>query len=307
MISMRTNLSALNANRQLRGVMQMQSTAMERLASGRRLNRAADAPADMAIANRMRSQALGMAQASRNAQDGIGFLRNLEGAFGAASGPDGEAGRGVLGALEEIGRLLVQAGDGPGTGGTLLTAEQRTQITHSINQQLQIIAHSLGDLQLGGQPAFGGTTPTYTPDPGGDPGNWSGDFDFTTGRTPWIQTGANTGNGFRIGLETLNLGSLQDIDIDDLSASMGLLDDARAAVTGAMITIGTQENRLSNVIENLDIQYANITAAESRIMDADVAMETLNLMNAQVRQQAIMFMFAQANSGQETLLRLLGF
>jgi flagellin len=136
----------------------------------------------------------------------------------------------------------------------------------------------------------------------------------------WFQVGANANQGVslqiaRIGTDELEIGNgagRPTIDVERVSgeaiqaAYIDLLDRALSTVTTERSKLGAMQNRLEYTIENLDIASENLSAANSRIRDADMAKEMMRLTQANVLQQAATAMLAQANQAPQSVLQLLG-
>ena len=274
-----TNISSLNAQRNLSASQNSLSTSMQRLSSGLRVNSAKDDAAGLAIAERMNAQVRGMNVAMRNANDGISLAQTAEGALGKIGDN-----------LQRMRELAVQsANDTNGTDDRLALDNEFKQLAA---ENLRVIANT----KFNGQELLTGV------------GGTSGSFVF--------QVGANTSVDNQITIATSDIATAMTAATQGPTASLGTtsgaaltaidaLDTALDEVNSARSTFGAAQNRFDAVISNLQVSAENQASARSRIMDADFAVETANLSRAQILQQAGTAMVAQANQLPQTVLKLL--
>ncbi len=270
--SIRNNVDALFTERALGGTQSELSTVMERLSSGYRINKAADDAAGLAISEKLRSQIRGLTQAARNAQDGISVVQTAESALG-------ETGN----LLQRLRELAVQ-----GSNDTL-TSSDRSNIQMEINQLLQEIDR------------FSGTTEFNTHK------LLSGSF---ASSAISLQVGANQNQiiAFTITTATATSLGVSGIAVStqaSANAAIASLDAAISIVSSERAKLGAVQNRLERTISNLNSQAENLTASESRIRDADVAKEAINLTRLQILQQAGVAAQSQANASPQAVLSLL--
>ena len=280
-----TNLVSLNAQRNLSMSQMSLSTAMQRLSSGMRVNSAKDDAAGLSIAERMQSQVRGMNVAMRNANDGISLSQVSEGALGK-----------VGDLFQRMRELAVQSANG-----TNSTAD-RVSLNGEFVQLAQEATRTLGGTQFNGQNILASTT-NSTFQIGANAStdidqitvaafNWTSKTDLTSVLGNTVITGTSTP-------------STQITDITTAQGAIASLDNAINAVNSQRSTFGAIQNRFDNVVATLMVQSENQTAARSRIMDADYAMETANLSRSQILQQAGNAMVAQANQLPQQVLSLL--
>lgn len=270
-----TNMSSLVSQKNLTTSRNALGTAMERLSSGMRINSAKDDAAGQAIANRMNSQIKGMGQAQRNANDGISMIQTTEGALNQINNN-----------LQRVRELAVQAASD--TNDTADRESIQTEITERINE-IDRVAKSAS---FNGIKLADGTNASLQ-----------------------IQIGANTDAEDSI---TINLtdATTAGLAVDGLTA--GAVTDATAAyatidaVDAALKTVDTARsglgatlNRFDSVISNLKNSETNLSAARSRIEDADYAKEVAEMTRAQILQQAGTSVLAQANQIPQGVLSLL--
>ncbi|MFW9606790.1 MAG: flagellin [Pseudomonas sp.] len=270
-----TNMSSLVSQKNLSHSRNALGTAMERLSSGMRINSAKDDAAGQAIANRMNSQIKGMAQAQRNANDGISMIQTTEGALNQINNN-----------LQRVRELAVQAASD--TNDVADRESIQTEITERINE-IDRVAKSAS---FNGIKLADGTNTSLK-----------------------IQIGANTEAEDSI---TINLtdGTTAGLSVDDLVAgavsdsvkayaTIDAVDDALKTVDTARSGLGATLNRFDSVISNLQNSETNLSAARSRIEDADYAKEVAEMTRAQILQQAGTSVLAQANQIPQGVLSLL--
>lgn len=274
------NLMAMNAYRMYNKAIKAQSLAMERLATGLRINRAADDPAGLAISEKMRAQIRGLNQASKNAQNGISMIQTAEGALNETHA-----------ILQRIRELTVQAANDTNTD------SERKAIQQEIDELTKEITRIGGDTEFNTMRLLDGSKPSYN-----------------------IQIGANAGQTMTIEMSDMRAAALGltgsgsgfttngTIDVSSheaASASIAVVDEAIRRVSSQRSSLGAYANRLEHTISNLENTAENLTAAESRIRDADMAKEMMEYTKQTILAQVAMAMIAQANKQQSMILKLL--
>jgi flagellin len=261
------NIEALNATRNLQATTSKLSRSMERLSSGYRINKAADDAAGLGISESMRSQIRGLAQAQRNIQDGVSMVQTAEGNLDE-----------VHSMLQRVRELAVQYKNGS------LDPTARTWIQNEVNQLASEIT------RIGAQAQFAGVSL------------------LTGGVTVSFQVGANDGE--QVSIKLLDLATAVGTSYAALSATgtsdISEIDAAITQVSAARGEMGAVQNRLEHTLSVSAAYQENLTAAESRIRDVDMAEEMVNLTKTQIMQQAGMAMLAQANQSPQSVLKLLG-
>ena len=267
-----TNVASINAQRNLVNTTVQLNRSLERLSSGLRINRAADDAAGLAISERFRADIRGLAQAQRNANDGVSLLQVAEGALNETSGN-----------LIRLRELAVQSANGT------LGAGERAVLDGEFQALLNEITRVAEVSEFNGTFVLNGA---------------GGSVQFQVGINATANdritvTGVNaTSTG--IGIAALNIASL-----GGASAALPLLDSAINQITTLRSQFGTAQNRLESTIRSLSVSVENTSAAESRIRDVDVASETAALTRFQVLQQAGIAVLAQANVSSQSALALL--
>ncbi len=279
-----TNIASLNAQRNLNASQTTLMTSMQRLSSGLRVNSAKDDAAGLAIAERMNAQVRGMNVAVRNANDGISLAQTAEGALGK-----------VGDSLQRMRELALQARN------VTNSSSDKESLNKEYTQLALEIQRVLGGTTFNGKSILGGEAGTQTFQVGANvTANDTIDIITTDlAASSSIISVAGTGGGapaagIGSGAGTLELGTV----ITNIDSALDVINAERA-------TLGAAQSRFESVISNLQISAENQSAARSRIMDADFAVETANLSRAQILQQAGNAMVAQANQLPQQVLQLL--
>lgn len=273
MLTLNTNIPALIAQGHLAQTQSALGTAIERLSSGKRINSAKDDPAGQAIANRMTANIRGLTQASRNTNDGISMVLTAEGALDAINDN-----------LHRIRELSVQAVNGTNND------KDRASIQQEIEQRLEEIERISEQTHFNGINLLGNAAKSIA-----------------------IQVGAHDGQTIAIDFSTVNQSSLGldgfSVDTSDgatpTADPLKKLDDALQKVDNLRSHLGAIHNRFESVIRMNNNMVVNLSAARSRIEDADYAVEISNMLRAQVKQQIGMWALAQANQTPNLILTLL--
>lgn len=304
-----TNITSMIGQSNLSKSQSALQTSMERLSSGLRINSAKDDAAGQAIANRMTAQITGLAQAQRNANDGISLAQTAEGALGQVNDN-----------VQRIRELVVQANNGTNS------PEDLKSIQDEVNQRLEEIDRISEQTSFNGVDVLAG-------------GKADGEA-----LSVYIQVGANDGEGITInineissktlfgGTDTLFTEQVADsgeyrlelVEVDDdgkvtlvektkIDAMLGegggllaALDAGLGQIDNLRSELGAVQNRFEDAINNLRTNETNLAAARSRIEDADYAVEVANMTRAQILQQAGTSVLAQANQIPQNVLSLLG-
>jgi len=269
-----TNVSALNAQRQLFDVSNKLSTSFERLSSGFRINSASDDAAGLQISDRMTSQIQGLNQAVRNANDAISLTQTAEGALSE-----------VTTSLQRIRQLAVQSQNGINSSADRIALQKEVS---ALKTEMSRIAT---DTQFGGVDLLSGT--------------YSAKFlvGANGGQTISVNL-SRTGGGY--GTSGLSLSDLSVSSVSGASAALTSIDSAISTIGGARADLGALQNRFQSTIRNLSSISENVSAARSRIRDTDFASETAELTRNQIIQQASVSVLSQANQRPQTALSLLG-
>lgn len=265
-----TNIAALNSHRMLQGNSLASARNLEKLSSGKRINRASDDAAGLAISEKMNAQILGLKMASKNSMDGVSLIQTAEGALNE-----------VHAMLQRMRELSVQAANDTNQ------SEDRDAIQGEIDQLVEEIDRIGNNTEFNGIKLF------------------SGDPDEIL-----IQNGANANQTVTIELFKVEKGELgiDSISVEDnteANDAIIALDEAIATISKQRAKLGAYQNRLEKTIANLDNTAENLTAARSRIQDTDMALEMSEFTKFNILQQAGTAMLAQANQQPQMMLQLL--
>ena len=260
-----SNVEAFNAHRNLVGSSAKLAKSMERLASGSRINRAADDAAGLAISERLRGQVRGLAQAQRNAQDAVSLVQTAEGSLTE-----------IHSMLQRVRELAVQYKNGS------LSANDRTSIQSEVNQLASEIE------RIGQSAEFNGTKLL----------NATGTLTFQVGANDSERISVAT---ISLGASIGSFHALTQNGTTDISE----IDSAISKVSEQRAVFGAVQNRLEYTLNNLATYQENLMASESRIRDVDMAAEMVDFTKLQILQQAGTAMLAQANQAPQSVLSLL--
>lgn len=270
-----TNLAALNAWRSLTFNNSGMSRSLEKLSSGYRVNRAADDAAGLAVSEKMRSQIRGINMAIRNAQDGVSMIQTAEG-----------GGQKIQDMLQRMRELAVQAASGT------LSNDDRTLLDKEFSQLISEVDRTASSTKFNNISLISSTNSSANIQVG--PGTSTTDdqikVDFSTTK---LDSTSLTVNALSISTDTAATTAISSID-----AALKTVNTHRA-------TFGAYQNRLENAVSSLQIQVENLTAAESRIRDVDMALEMATFTKFQILQQASTAMLAQANQSTQGIMGLL--
>lgn len=274
-----TNVAAMNTYSRLTAANTAKSNSLAKLSSGSRINKAGDDAAGLAISEKMKSQIGGLTQAKRNAQDGISLVQTAEGALNETHS-----------ILERMRDLTVQ-----GANGTL-TTDDRGAINKELNALHTELTRIATTTQFNGKNLFAATAKNSA----------SAAFTF--------QIGANSGQSLGVSIGQMDgsnlLGTSADkftIKEDGSNAGARILsiDAAIQKVSDQRATLGAVQNRLEHTINNLTTTTENLSDANSRIRDVDMAEEMMTFTKSNILSQAATSMLAQANAMPNSVLNLL--
>ncbi|MFU8691522.1 flagellin Hag [Rossellomorea sp. FS2] len=299
------NIAALNTHRQLNSANSAQSSSMEKLSSGLRINRAGDDAAGLAISEKMRGQIRGLDMASKNSQDGISLIATAEGALNETHS-----------ILQRMRELAVQSSNDTNT------STDRNEIQKEVDELAKEITRISNTTEFNTMKLLDGSKDFAN---NGDIGV-EGDLTF--------QIGANNAQTMQLtigAMDAVSLGVHRASNVNNVSADAagtsgaavtenGIDVSTNAATATAAITtidsaiqkvsaerskLGANQNRLEHTINNLGTASENLTAAESRVRDVDMAKEMMEQTKNSILSQAAQAMLAQANQQPQGVLQLL--
>lgn len=271
-----TNVASLNAQRNLAGTNRAMDQSLARLSSGFRINQAADDAAGLAISENLRAQIRGLGQAARNANDGISLVQVAEGGLNEVSNM-----------LIRLRELAVQASsDTIGDTERKFIDVEYQQLKSEIQRIAEVTTFNGYDL-LNGTGGLMDIQVGVHNDPFKD-------------RISFNTAAANAS------LEALGIVAESVATKEGAQSSLDVIDNAMVSVNAMRANFGAMQNRLQSTLANLAIAHENLSAANSRIRDADIASESSELTRATILKQAGVSVLSQANSAQQVALKLLG-
>jgi len=273
-ITINTNVQSLNTQRSLSKSQSALAKSMQRLSSGLRINSAKDDAAGLAISDRMTAQIKGMNQAVRNSNDAISFAQTAEGALGEMTN--------ILQRMRELGVQSANATN---------SSDDRTALDAEFGELRSELDRIVSTTKFNGQNLLDGT--------------------YASTKAAMFQVGANAGEKISVAI-----GSMDTTNLSINAASVATAAGASTAITsidGALNkvdslrgTLGAKQNRFESTIANLSNVSENLSAARSRIVDADIATETSEMTKMNILQQAGVSILAQSNQTPQLALSLLG-
>lgn len=295
-----TNVSSLNAQRNLTKSQGSLDTSYQRLASGLRINSAKDDAAGLQISNRLTSQINGLDQGNRNANDGISVAQTAEGAMDE-----------VTSMLQRMRTLAQQSANASNnTDDRVALQQEYSQLTQEINRIAK-------DTTFGGKKLLDGTADTMTFQVGADAGqtisfNLNNSFGTNglSGATTTHKTATWDATSSTYTIATV-AGAVTWTDIDGISTMnnaqtvLANIDSLIKVVDSKRAELGAIQNRFDSTVSNQSNISENVSAARSRIRDADFATETANMTKQNILQQAASTVLAQANQRPQSALSLL--
>jgi flagellin len=269
-----TNMGSLNAQRALTTTQEANQTAMERLSSGSRINRAKDDAAGLSIADNMTAQIRGLNAAIRNSNDGISYVQTAEGALDEIT----EMG-------QRIRELAIQADSGT------LNSLQQDYIDQEVSALGAEIKNVVSNTEFNDKAVLSaGTITVHT--------GWEEGDTMTVGIPAGLAANINVLTSVHSAGQTAGVADTKALTLTNIDAALDKINEARS-------TLGAQQNRLEHNASNLRNVSENISASRSRILDTDFAAESAELARTNVLQQAGMAMLSQANQSGNQVLSLI--
>ncbi len=275
-MSIRTNISSLNAQRNLYSTQTALDSSLSKLSSGFRITKAGDDAAGLGISSKLEAQIRSYGQAVRNANDGLSVIQSTEAAL--------NEGANILTRLREL--AMQSSSDGVGDSERKYIQTESTALVNELQRISQVAEYN------GTKLLAGGTTATLD----FQVGIYATSNDKITFNTLDATTGASG----------LNVSGLDLSGKVSAQSALASLDSALASVSSARATLGANGNRLQSAINNIQSFSESLSAANSRIKDVDVAEETSAMSRAQILLQAGVSVLAQANQMPQMALKLLG-
>jgi len=275
------NMSAIFANRQIKLVSDRLDKSIEKLASGESINRAGDDASGLAVSEKMRTQMLGLVQAEKNAQNGISFIQVAEGSLLQ-----------VNEILQRIRMLSIQAANG------IYSSQDRMQIQVEVSQLIDEVDRIATSAEFNRQKILTGIYARNSRD-----GNMF--FHVGPNQNQRIFAVIKTMSARALNLTEGNRKrSLSTVAL--ANTLVGYVDSALDRLNRQRADLGAYYNRMENTVRSLSLTHENMTAAYSRIRDADMADEMVEFTKNQILIQSGTAMLAQANFKPQLVLKLLG-
>lgn len=271
-----TNMAAINAQRNLVGSQRLINDSMAKLSSGSRINKAADDAAGLAISESFKAQIRSAAMAQRNANDGISMIQTAEGG------------------LNEVGNIIVRLRElGIQASSDTIGDKERGMLNKEVHQLRDEIQRIANTTQWGTTKLLDGSTPTFDFQVGIHNDSFADRISFEAGQS-------------NITLGALGLDGLSYDSKEAAQAALTKLDDAQTSVNGTRAYMGALQNRLTSTADNLGVMQENLSAANSRIRDTDVAAASSEMVRNNILLQAGTSILGQANQSAQLALKLIG-
>lgn len=271
-----TNVASVNAQRNLNNSQSAIASSMEKLSSGSRINKAADDAAGLAISENMKASIRSTRQASRNAQDGISLVQTAEGG------------------LNEIGNVIVRLRElGIQAASDTVGDEERSFINKEVQQLKDEMQRIASVTTWGKTKLLDGSTPSYDFQVGIQNNDFEDRISFVASE--------NTAT-----IDALGIAGVDYSSKEGAQGALEQLDGAQSNVNRMRANLGALQNRLTSTVTNLGVTEENMSAANSRIRDTDVAASTAEMTRNNILLQASTSTLAQANSKDQLALKLIG-
>jgi flagellin len=264
------NMSALFVHRQLTGATNRMDSAIEKLSSGYRINKAGDDASGLAVSEKLRSQIRGLQQAIRNAQNGITFLQTAEGSL-----------QEVHSILHRMRELSIQSAN------EIYSKDDRLQIQVEVSQLKQEIDRIVNVTEFNQLKILDGSLKNLR-------------FHVGPNKNQFIAVSVDAMDTKALKLNTVNINT-----VSAANQSLGNIDTAVNSVSMERAKIGGMQNRMGHTVKSLSVAMENLTAAESRIRDTDMAKEIIVFTKEKILTETSTLMLVQANLTSRNVLKLL--
>jgi len=276
-ITINTNIASINAQRNLNTTQMQLQGNLGRLSTGLRINTAADDAAGLAISEKLKAQIRGLAQAERNANDGVSLLQTAEGAMNEVSG--------IMARMRE---LAVQSATGTVGDAERVFLDNEFQLLSEEIDRIADVTEFNGTMLLDGSLSV---------------------ITFQVGINATSQDRLSVGiddmHADQLGGTSNNIAAQNLSSVSAAQASLAVIDQAISDISASRGELGAFQNRLNVTIANLGSARENLSAANSRIRDVDVAQETALMTRNSILMQAGVSVLAQANQIPSMALSLL--
>ncbi len=270
-----TNVSSLNAQRNLNVTRLASQKVLEQLSSGQRINRAGDDAAGLAISENLKAQIRGLGQAERNAQDGVSLVQIAEGA------------------LAEVGNIMIRLRElSVQAASDTIGPTERKFLNVEFEQLLSEVDRIANSTEFNRVPLLNGTGSVF-------------DIQIGTRNDPLVDRLTFDASSADVNVAALGLNLASVSDKISAQNSLAAIDQAIQNVSGIRADFGALQNRLQSTINNIQISNENLSAANSRIRDADIASATSEMTRTNILMQAGTSVLAQANQSTTSALSLI--
>ena len=270
-----TNVQSLIAQRQLGMSSAAQKDSLERMSSGSRINKAADDAAGLAISENMRGQIRSLQQDSRNAQDGVSMIQTAEGG------------------MNEVGNILIRFRElSIQASSDTLGDNERGFIDKEVQALKEELNRIASATEFNGHKLLNGEGDAY-------------EFQVGTHNDPASDRIVFNAQNLTTTTSALGVDGVTVADKDSARANLDVIDEALGRVVASRAELGALQNRLVATTNNIGIYTENLSTANSRIRDTDVAAESAQLTKTNILNQAGVAVLGQANSNNTLALRLL--
>lgn len=270
-----TNVASINAQRNLSKTRLSQQKTLEQLSSGQRINRAGDDAAGLAISENLKAQIRGLSQAERNAADGISLVQIAEGGLSETSN--------ILIRLRE---LAVQAAS------DTIGPTERKFLNVEFEQLVAEVDRIANSTEFNRTPLLNGTGAVF-------------DIQIGTRNDPLSDRLTFDASSADVNVAALGLNLASVADKISAQNSLAAIDQSIVSVSGIRADFGALQNRLQSTINNLQVSVENLSSANSRVRDADIASATAELTKSNILMQAGTSVLAQANKSSTSALTLI--
>ena len=270
-----TNVSSLNAQRNLGTTKLAQNKVLEQLSSGQRINRAGDDAAGLAISENLKAQIRGLGQAERNAQDGVSLVQIAEGG------------------LAEVGNIMIRLRElAVQAASDTIGPTERKFLNVEFEQLTSEVDRIANSTEFNRVPLLNGTGSVF-------------DIQIGTRNDPLSDRLTFDASSADVNVAALGLNLASVSDKISAQNSLAAIDQAIQNVSGIRADFGALQNRLQSTINNIQISNENLSAANSRIRDTDIASATSELTRTNILMQAGTSVLAQANQSTTNALTLI--
>ncbi len=270
-----TNVSSLNAQRNLGQTRGAQQKVLEQLSSGSRINRAGDDAAGLAISENLKAQIRGLGQAERNAQDGVSLVQIAEGA------------------LAEVGNIMIRLRElSVQAASDTIGPTERKFLNVEFEQLLSEVDRIANSTEFNRVPLLNGTGSVF-------------DIQIGTRNDPLSDRLTFDASSADVNVAALGLNLASVSDKISAQNSLAAIDQAIQNVSGIRADFGALQNRLQSTINNIQISNENLAAANSRIRDTDIASATSEMTRTNILMQAGTSVLAQANQSTSNAISLI--